>query len=152
MKKLLLDIHLYLGLVFAPYFVIYGLSTLAFQHGWGWSPTNTTTTHTVQVPEGLEDPSLGAAVRDSLGLIGHVPDWQISTSDQGISFRINRPGRNYYAQLNRETGTVELREENFGIWGIIKVGYLLNSTNHRMLWCQRLGFRGRRRGPRPVPR
>ena len=119
-KKLFLDIHLYLGLIFAPYFIIYGLTTLAFQHGWGHSPTNTTTTHNLILPDGLEGQALGIAIRDSLGFFGSVPEWQIKKSDGGLSFRINRPGRNYHVKLDSETGAITLRKENFGLWGVIK--------------------------------
>lgn len=121
MKKVLLDIHLYLGLIFAPYFVIYGLSTLAFQHGWGWSPTNTTSEKSVTLPADLEDKTLAAAARDSLGIWGNVPEWRVKREDDGtLNFQVHRPGRTHHIALNTETGSATSRDEDFGIWGVIK--------------------------------
>lgn len=120
MKKLLLDIHIYVGLIFGPYFVIYGLSTMAFNHGWG-PPRETVTQHTVDLPEGLDDYPLAQAVRDSLGLWGGVSEWLTRRDDDGrLTTRIERPGRREFLTVNTETGGVTVRREDAGLWGVIK--------------------------------
>ena len=120
MKKLLLDIHLYLGLICAAYMVIYGISTMAFNHGWRSDPVEHTWNATIVVPDGLEGEVLGAAIRDSLGLIGWIPPWRaVRKTEQGVRFSLNRPGRVYDVRLESESGEVQITESNRGLLSII---------------------------------
>lgn len=119
MKKLLLDIHIYLSLLCAGYMIIYGVSGLAFNHhvrpddsvGASW-------TATVEVAETEKDRDLAEAVRDELDLVGWVPYWRISrpTSDE-LAFRVNRPAREYHLVLDQTTGAVQVSEKSSGLLG-----------------------------------
>lgn len=127
MKKLLLDVHIYLSLLCAGYMIIYGVSGIAFNHhvapevsdGASW-------TATVDVPvldsdkDSAKDSDLAEAVRDELDLVGWVPYWRISrpSADQ-LAFFVNRPSREYELLLNQTTGLVTVREKNRGLLGAV---------------------------------
>ena len=67
MKKIVLDIHIYLSLLCAGYMIIYGVSGIAFNHdvhpserdGVEWEAV-------VEVPDADEDQVLAEAVRDAV--------------------------------------------------------------------------------------
>lgn len=119
MKKLLLDIHLYLGLVCASYLVIYGISTIAFNHYWRPEPVEDSWEAVVKLPAGLEGEALGQALRDSLGLVGWTPRWRIRKTDEGFRLFVGRPGREYDIHLNTGTGHVRVDETDRGLLGIV---------------------------------
>lgn len=120
MTKTLLNIHLYLGLIFGPYFVIYGLTAIAFNHEWPLVSAITTTEHRLVLPVGPDDRQLALVARDSLGIWGHVSQSQIRRNSEGhLGFLVSRPGRTYLAVLDTETGHITVREENTGFWGVI---------------------------------
>jgi hypothetical protein len=121
MKKTLLNIHIYVGLVFGPYFAIYGLSTLAFNHGWGWqNPSRISVEKTLDLPSGLEGADLAWAVRDSLGSWGSIPG-KPQPDEAGImNYRVRRPAREYRVRLKTGTGEAALSGEDYGFWGVVK--------------------------------
>ncbi len=119
MKKLLLDIHLYLGLVCAVYLVIYGISTMAFNHSWKTEPVKSSWEAVVKIPVGLEGEALGEALRDSLGLVGWVPAWLIRKTDEGFRLFVGRPGREYEIYLNTATGHARVDETDKGLLSIL---------------------------------
>lgn len=119
-KSFLLNLHLYVGLVFAPYFVIYGLSTLAFNHGWGGQAAVSEDSRQISVPRDLEDQDLGLAIRDSLQLIGSVPAWNMRSVGDTLTFRIRRPAVTYHVKLDKTSGEMDVRTESFGFWGVVK--------------------------------
>ena len=120
-KKILLDIHIYLSLLCAGYMVIYGVSGLAFNHhirpaesdGIVWETT-------IDVPTADKDQVLAEAVRDRLELMGWVPFWWLShpQPDEFVFF-INRPAREYRVRLNQLTGHVGVSETSRGVLGAI---------------------------------
>jgi hypothetical protein len=126
MKKLLLDIHIYSGLLCTAYLIIYGLSTISFNHHHEPSKTKTEWARAVDVrsikgPAKERDQKLAAALRDQLGLLGWVPWWRIKReSDIVLPFDINRPTRTYHVHLDQQTGQVEVEELNSGIWGAVR--------------------------------
>lgn len=121
MKKLLLDIHIYLSLACAGYMVIYGVSGICFNHGirpgnrpWGSWQSN------VSLPAFDKDQSRAEAVRDSLDLTGWVPFWRHRhpTDGQHVFF-LNRPSREYRIELDLTSGDVQVRETSQGVIGAI---------------------------------
>lgn len=121
MKKVLLDIHIYLSLACAGYLVLYGLSGLFFNHhvqpdeepGRRWESR-------VEVPAVDDDQARAEAVRDRLELAGWVPFWRHRHPRDGEHvFFVNRPAREYRVQLDMQTGQVQVRETGRGLIGAI---------------------------------
>lgn len=122
MKKLLLDIHIYSSLLCASYLVIYGVSTISFNHRFQPATTSSQWQRAIEVPTGTEDDrQLAEAVRDRLGLSGWLVYWRMyRDSATQLRFEIQRPTRTYIIQLDQATGRVEVEEKNSGIWGAIR--------------------------------
>ena len=134
MKKILLDIHIYLSLLCAGYMVIYGISGISFNHHWQPSDSEGVRWEaTVVVPDAHEDQRLAEAVRDRLDLMGWVPFWRLShpQPDEFVFF-VNRPAREYRVHLNQLTGVVQVRETNRPFGAIMGLHGLLNMPNS--LW------------------
>ena len=99
MKKILLDIHIYLGLFCAAYLVIYGLSSIAFNHNICSSATQVEWQRQITVPEAAPPQALAEALRDALDLSGWVPSWRLRRAGQDI---------HVFAETRQ------------GLWGIVK--------------------------------
>ena len=123
MNNRLLDLHLYLSLLCAPYLVVYGISTLSFNHSWAWiRPAEET--HVWQqeaaLPDGDTDLAIATELRDSLGLIGYVVPWRLQISADEVSFAVWRPGKSYEIARRRESDTVSVTETRVGFWGVMR--------------------------------
>ncbi|MDA0336587.1 MAG: hypothetical protein O2782_15605 [bacterium] len=75
MRTLLLQIHLYAGLLCSSYFVIFGLSSLNYNHHFGHAIDGNPTQwqEQLRMPAIAKDRHRALAVRDSLGLAGWAP-------------------------------------------------------------------------------
>ena len=79
MKKILLDIHIYLSLLCAGYMIIYGVSGIAFNHHLRPPATEGATWEaSIRVPALDKDQAIAEAARDRLDLSGWVPSWRLS--------------------------------------------------------------------------
>ena len=121
MKKIVLDIHIYLSLFCAGYLVIYGLSSIAFNHDIHSSATQVEWQRQIAVPEAATDQALAEALRDALDLSGWVPSWRLRRAGQDILvFAVKRPGKSYRLRLDQTTGKIQITETRHGLWGIVK--------------------------------
>ena len=131
MRRRLIAIHLYLGLLLAPYLVIYGVSSIAFNHGVvpRWQVVGT---RSVALGPALEaaggvpgeaggDPAQRArALRDALGLVGRVPPSRVEEPEPGLlHFVVQRPGREDRVshRAGEEAASVEARSR--GLLGVL---------------------------------
>ncbi len=121
MKKIVLDIHIYLSLLCAGYMIIYGVSGIAFNHdvhpserdGVEWEAV-------VEVQDADEDQVLAEAVRDRLDLVGWVPFWRLSHPEPDeFVFFVDRPAREYRVHLYQSTGVVQVSESDRGVLGAV---------------------------------
>ncbi len=128
MKKLLLDIHIYSSLLCASYLIIYGLSTISFNHHFQPTTTSSQWQRDVEVPnESEDDRQLAEAVRDRLGLSGWLVYWRLHRdSASQLRFEISRPTRTYIISLDQAAGRVEVEEKHSGLWGAIRALHGLN--------------------------
>ncbi|MEZ4218119.1 MAG: PepSY-associated TM helix domain-containing protein [Myxococcota bacterium] len=114
-RRLWLDAHLYLGLLCAPYFALYGVTAIAFNHGWRGAETSAEWSAPLPAPlaANAAPAARAAAARDALGLAGHTPPWTAHASADGaLAFQVNRPGRRYAVRVapdGREARVVETR-------------------------------------------
>lgn len=118
LRKALLNVHLYLGLFCCPYLVIFGFTSLAFNHPWlmpkGESPP-TKWERKVAFADGAEDLKVAELVRDQLGLFGWVPRWAINRTKESIlKFELTRPGKRYLIELNPANGMAQVAEYRTG--------------------------------------
>lgn len=119
MKNILLQLHLYAGLAIAGYLVVFGVSSLNFNHHFGWmEPVNSETQweKTIQIPS-IEDPRAQTeAIRDSLKLFGWPPIWRFHRAGDTINFQIVRMGKEYNLTAFQPSGRVEVQEITRGFW------------------------------------
>ena len=120
MKKLLLDVHIYVSLLCAAYLVMYGVSAICFNHEVQASGEDVQWAQTITVPVAETDQAVAEAVRDRLDLIGWVPFWRLSNPqpDQ-FQFFLDRPGKTYRLVLHQSTGQVQVTETRKGVLSVI---------------------------------
>lgn len=120
LKNWLLTIHLYGGLIFFPYLVIFGLSGLHLNHDFAvfqeqqiWETQETqhfTFTHT-------EDKQILAdSIKHALGLIGWAPWWDQYEKDGIFYNSVIHFGAEYRMELTLATGKLQWRRRSKG-WG-----------------------------------
>ena len=121
MRSLLLQIHLYAGLLCSSYFVLYGVSSLNYNHHFGAAveADRRTWERQLDLPPIETDRQRALAVRDSLGLPGWAPWWKYRTGDDGVfHFELTRPGKTYTMQLT-PGGRLRVEEHRTGFWPVV---------------------------------
>src|SRR6188508_1997679 len=100
-SKWVLRIHLYLGLLCSSYLVLFGVSSLMFNHPFDFTkPADVRVTWERELslpPAGSDNTAESEAVRDALGLVGWTIPWE-TTRDAGtgdLTFGLARPGKHY---------------------------------------------------------
>ena len=118
MRKVLGRLHLYLGLFCASYLIIFGLTSLNFNHHFAFfEPNNDKVTweKSLAVPDNADDRKLAESVRDTLGLMGWTPYWRFHRDEQNnFTFEIARPAKNYVVKLNPERTLAQVEETRMG--------------------------------------
>ena len=126
MKKLIFNLHLYIGLLCSSYLIIFGISSLQFNHHFKFFTLGERTVNwekTIDVP--VDDNDLqnsGFAIRDALGLGGWVPPWwQKRPEDKPEMFELGivRQGKQYWVDYNTESGLATVKEVRNGPLEII---------------------------------
>ena len=116
---LLLTVHLYLGLLFAGYLIVYGLSSLTFNHKTRPTKTLTTWETRVEAPEPRADVRMAVDLRRSLGLFGAVPAGKVKRTRRGeLAFPVRRPGRLY--KIRYRDGLAGVQETDWGVLGVVQ--------------------------------
>lgn len=119
MRRWLLDLHLYLGLICLPYVVLFGVSSLLLNHG---LQRETTSEWSAQLaPLGDSEPSAqAAAALRALDLRGGVLAHTLKRGDSGeLAFRAIRPGRSYQVAV-AANGAVRVVERDSGVLGVVR--------------------------------
>ena len=126
MRKWVLRIHLYLGLICSSYLVLFGVSSLNFNHPFRFTdPADKRATweRGVSLPPASSDNAAESdAVRDSLGLVGWTLPWE-TTRDAAtgdLRFGLARPGKHYTIQVIRADGRVRVEERREGYWPVVR--------------------------------
>lgn len=105
MRELLLKLHLYGGLLCSSYLLIFGLSSLNFNHHFGEPAAQKLERQRLlyAVPDLQDDNRLAEALRDTLGLIGWTLPWETYREETEDSllfhFGVSRPGKKYTVHL-----------------------------------------------------
>ena len=127
MRRWLLDLHLYLGLLCLPYIVVFGVSSILLNHG----VRNEATTQwqrEIAAPKAPHDKARAAATLAALGLSGSVLAHTVKRDDAGaLQFKAIRPGRSYQVEL-RTSGAARVRESSGGVLGALRDLHGLHDT------------------------
>lgn len=114
LRRWLLNIHLYGGLLCSGYLLVYGVSSLLFNHRFDrlvGEASSRQWTATTAVP--LTDAAPEAVARrvaDNLGIVGRIPAGEPRRDDAGdLRFTIQRPGRSFGIRVD-SSGLVTVAE------------------------------------------
>jgi len=129
-RRWLLNLHLYGGLIACWYFLLYGVTSLSFNHP-GLLPKTEGPkrlwTAPLVVPAESDDLKLAEAVRDRLGLSGWPLPWDMRRDAQGeLHFAMSRPGKDYRIHVDASDGIARVEEHRTGLRSIL--GFLHGST------------------------
>ena len=109
---MLLNVHLYLGLFCSWYLLIYGYTSLAFNHPWllpKREGEETRWKQPVATPDGTVDQEVANAIRDELGMVGWAPYWTVRRdADRHLHFEVVRPGRERKMEFVPAEGVVKV--------------------------------------------
>lgn len=124
-RRWLLELHLYLGLVCAPYFALLGLSGLAYNHAGAtsqpWSVREWSAEITGAESAAPGDHAEAERIKRSLGLLGYVPKWTLKQSGEGaLRFKVARPGRSYAITLEPDGRRARVIETRTGPFGLLR--------------------------------
>ena len=123
LRSLLLKIHIYAGLLCSSYLLIFGVSSLNYNHHFG-KPGKT---EAISWERRIElanvegnDRAFSGTISDTLGLIGWTIPWETHRDDGGnLHFGLNRPGKKYTIHVLFDEGLVRVEERRTGFWSII---------------------------------
>lgn len=140
MRAWLLRIHLYGGLLCVPYLVIFGLSSLHFNHQFAFArtpanaPTNRWERAIGTIPGG-DAAKVTAAVRDQLGLMGWPLPWETKRDPDGsLHFPMERPGMKYRIDVQASDGVARVQEIRKGFWSVfLSLHALTELPNSRLM-------------------
>ncbi len=105
MRKTLSKIHIWLGLLCAPYLIIFGFSSLHFSHHFGFIDAGEYTVSWERqlgaVADTTDDGALAERVRLALDLDGWIPWWLYKRGDDNsFRFQVDRPAKRYKVRVN----------------------------------------------------
>jgi hypothetical protein len=141
MRKWILNLHLYGGLICAPYLIIFGFSSLHFNHHFSFVNTDSKTIEwnaPLSIESGADAEAVGRSVRDSLGLIGWPVPWR---SKRGVTgdweIAIERPGKSYVIHTRSSEHQARVEERRKGVWQVINSLHALRdvpNSSYAFLW------------------
>lgn len=143
MRKWVLRLHLYLGLLCSAYLVVFGVSSLNFNHPFEFTkPSDERVTWERAValpPVSSDNEAESEAVRDALGLIGWPFPWETwRDADTGdLHFGLARPGKHYAVHVQRAAGRVRVQEHRKGYWTVTRElhgNYGVPGSNLMTVW------------------
>jgi hypothetical protein len=127
MRNWVLRLHLYLGLLCSGYLILFGVSSLNFNHPVAFTkPANEKSAWERSLalpPVRTEDNNAESeAVRDALGLAGWTIPWETrrDTTSGDLHFGLARPGKHYTLHVDRSAGMVRVEERREGVWTVLR--------------------------------
>lgn len=122
LRKHLVNWHLYLGLLIAPYVVVYALSAVAFNHGMKGTPDEpSTAVRTVTIPAADDDFALARALSEQLGVPGWLNRGRIQRpSPEELKFQIGRPGSRVEITVDEAAGEARVVTVRSGVVSVLQ--------------------------------
>ena len=121
MRSFLLKVHIYSGLLCSSYLLIFGISSLNYNHEFG-KPTNQKVAweRSLKLDDKGNDMAVSEAIRDELGLIGWSLPWENRRDEHGnLHFGVSRPGKAYTIHALFNENRVRVAETRRGFWAVI---------------------------------
>lgn len=124
MRKWILNIHLYGGLICSSYLILLGLSTFIFNHH--LAPDRSKLPEIIwqrplTVPVDGDDMEVAAKARDALGLIGWPLPWEMyRESNNDLRFDLARPGKYYTIHLMQDEKLIAVTEKRTGVAAVLQ--------------------------------
>jgi hypothetical protein len=119
-----LDLHLYLGLLCAPYLIVYGISAISFNHDWVGTPRTSereVVAANLGSAAGESDAERADAIQQALGLNGWIPARSVRTLPGGeFHFVVNRPGRAYRVKWSEADRSAHIEETHKGLLDVFR--------------------------------
>jgi hypothetical protein len=123
MRRWILNLHLYASLVCAPYLIIFGISSLNFNHHFAFmKPAEVKSSWEKEFSETLltNDVAAADAVRDSLKLAGWPLPWEMKREANGnFRFSMENPGRKRVIEVRPAEKKVSVEERAKGFWPVL---------------------------------
>ena len=123
LRSLFLKIHIYAGLLCSSYLLIFGLSSLNYNHHFG-KPSDSDhiswERRTELATVDGDDRAFTNRITERLGLIGWTIPWE-TYRDEGdnLHFGLNRPGKKYTVHVFFDEGLIRVEERRTGFWPIV---------------------------------
>lgn len=123
MRKWILRIHLYGGLLCAPYLMIFGFSSLHFNHHFAFATPTSNAIHwqdDLRFKPETNNEAMANSVRDSLGLLGWTLPWKTTRDAAGdLQFDLERPGKSYTIRTAIGESKARVEERRKGFWQVV---------------------------------
>ena len=127
MRNWLLRLHLYLGLLCSGYLIVFGVSSLNFNHPFDFTKPSTkkvTWERSMPLPpaQSNDNAAESEAVREAMGMMGWTIPWETYREPGGdLNFGLARPGKHYAVHVRRGgAGGVRVEERPEGYWTVIR--------------------------------
>jgi hypothetical protein len=121
MRSLLLKIHIYSGLLCSSYLLIFGVSSLNYNHHFG-KPDNKKVRweRSLKLVDTGNNMAVSEVVRDNLGLIGWPLPWETRRDERGnLHFGLSRPGKHYTIRVFFDENRIQVEETHRGFWAVV---------------------------------
>ena len=120
------------GVLCAPYLLIFGISSLNYNHKPAFTD-NWTDTVSYERPltatNHEDDKVLAGTVRDSLGMWGWTPWWEYKRDEKNnFRFQVARTGKSYIIHADFEKKEARIEEKAAGYWPVIRDLHALMGT------------------------
>ncbi|MEW6750887.1 MAG: hypothetical protein AB1505_07910 [Candidatus Latescibacterota bacterium] len=121
MRKVLLQLHLHGALLCASYLLIFAVSALNYNHGFGRPAEEKVTWGRVPaVADTGDNAGIAEAVRDTLGLLGWTIPWETRRDEEGdLHFGLVRPGKHYAIHVLFSEERISVDEVRQGFWPVV---------------------------------
>jgi hypothetical protein len=124
MRKLFLQLHIHLTLICSSYFLIFGISSLNFNHHFKFAePSKEVSAQwekQLSIGNSTNRVATAESVRDALGLLGWPLPWKMSEpATNQLHFDMEQPGKSYTIKMDFSSGKAEVTERAKGFWPIV---------------------------------
>ena len=125
-------LHIYLGLFFLLFMWLFAITGFLLNHPqwFGGAPERSKQEHAVEIPAGLDDDAKALALMEQLGLRGEYLQGRPKTGH--LVFRVVRPSRRFFVDVDLETRQAVVTTATPQIWG--QFGDLHTSNGVRRIY------------------
>lgn len=116
-------IHTYGGFLFFPVFIILGLDALNVNHPFSLFKPHENWTDSqkiISIPDIRDNKALAESIRDSLGLMGWLPEWTMARENERFRFDITHNGAEYRIGAGLKTGVVSIKRKAKGFGSVLR--------------------------------